>query len=161
VWFAPRFAGTRIPTLAEALDAIQPGAMTLVEHKTGDAATCVALLAGKNVLERVVVQSFDWRFIADCRRLAPTLILGALGKQEMTPAKLTEMQRAGANLVGWCDRDITPQAIAAAHACGLKAWVFTVDEPQRARQLIADGIDGIISNVPGTIMATIHQRVGP
>ncbi len=32
-WFDPKFAGTRIATLEEALDVIQPGSMTLIERK--------------------------------------------------------------------------------------------------------------------------------
>ena len=42
--------------------------------------------------------------------------------------------------------------IEAIHAKGLKAWVYTVDDPARARQLIAAGIDGIITNVPAQMI---------
>ena len=44
-WFAPRYTGTRIPTLVEALDTIQGGGgITLIERKEGDAATMARLL---------------------------------------------------------------------------------------------------------------------
>ena len=46
-WFEPKFAGTRIPTLDEALDTIQAGSMTLIERKGGDPATCIELLKQK------------------------------------------------------------------------------------------------------------------
>ena len=78
-WFGKRFAGTRIPTLAEALDTIQAGSVTLVERKGGDPATCIELLNQKKMLEQVVVQSFDWDYLAECHRLAPKLALAALG----------------------------------------------------------------------------------
>lgn len=74
-WFGAPFAGTRLSTLAEALDVIDPGAMTLIERKAGDAATLVHLLGARNLIERVIVQSFDWHFLADCRQLAPNLIV--------------------------------------------------------------------------------------
>ena len=54
-WFDRRFAGTRILTLDEALDTIQAGAMTLIERKGGDPATCVELIERKGLLDGVVV----------------------------------------------------------------------------------------------------------
>jgi glycerophosphoryl diester phosphodiesterase len=33
-----------------------------------------------------------------------------------------------------------------AHAMGLRAWVYTVNDPQRAEQLRQWGIDGIITD---------------
>src|ERR1051325_550817 len=83
-WDGPEFAGTRIPTLAEALDVIGRGSAPLLERKTGDAATLVELLTRKAMLESVVVQAFDWSFLAECRRLAPALALGALGERELS-----------------------------------------------------------------------------
>ena len=64
-WFGPAFAGTKLPTLEEALDAIQSGSTTLIERKEGDAKTCVDLLERKELVGEVVVQSFDWNFLAD------------------------------------------------------------------------------------------------
>jgi glycerophosphoryl diester phosphodiesterase len=154
-WFDPRFAGTRIPTLGEALDVIHPDAMPLVEHKAGDAATCVRILAERGLLDRAVVQSFDWQFLADCRRLAPALVLGALGKYDLCAQRLDQIGQTGAAVVGWSDRDLTPQGIAAIHARGLRAWVFTVDDPRRAAVLVAAGIDAIITNVPATMRACL------
>jgi len=43
-WFSATCAGTRIPTLAEAVETIQRGGCTLIERKGGDAAAVVALL---------------------------------------------------------------------------------------------------------------------
>src|SRR4051812_12567897 len=37
-WFDPRFAGTKFPTLAEALDTIRKGSVTLIERKAGEPA---------------------------------------------------------------------------------------------------------------------------
>ncbi len=37
------------------------------------------------------------------------------------------------------------------HAAGLKLYVYTVDSPARARDLIIFGIDGITTNKPGLL----------
>ncbi len=151
-WFHARFAGTRLPTLDEALDEIQAGSVTLVERKAGDAATCIALLQQKKLLDTVVVQAFDWEFLAACHRLAPSLVLGALGSKELAPAKLAEIERTGARVVGWNHEDLKPADIRTIQAGGRKVWVYTVDDPTRAKQLIANGVDGIITNKPGEMI---------
>src|SRR5438309_950115 len=77
-WFDEKFAGTKLATLAEALDLIQTTSVTLIERKAGDAAALVRLLEEKRLTERIVVQAFDWKFVAECRRLSPRLALGTL-----------------------------------------------------------------------------------
>ncbi len=150
-WFDPKFAGTRIPTLVQALDTIQPGSMTLIERKGGDPATCVALLKEKNLLDKVVVQAFDWDFLAGCHQLAPELVLGALGHNEMSESKLEKVAQCGATVVGWEDKFTTPETIANIHSRGWKAWVWTVDDPARMAALVDAKIDGIISNRPAEV----------
>ena len=124
-----RFAGTRIPTLAEALDTIQAGSMTLIERKGGEPATCVDLLKQKKLLEQVVVQSFDWDYLGGCHNMAPNLVLGALGSRELTPGGSIGSSSAGPASSAGTNRDLNEATIEAIHARGLKAWVWTVDEP--------------------------------
>ena len=160
-WFGANFAGTPIPTLAEALDVIQDGSMTLVERKAGDPNTCVALLNDKKLLDQVVVQAFDWEFLARCHRLAPELLLGALGRKELTSERLDEIAETGATVVGWQDKHLDAAGIDAIHARGWKAWVWTVDDPVRARQLVQAGIDGIITNRPAAIRKVVETSRAP
>ncbi len=154
-WKNARFRGTRIPTLAEALQTIQAGAITLIEHKQGSAAACIALLREKKLLQNVVVQSFDWRFLADCHKLEPQLVLGALGGKELTAKHLDDIQTAGASVVGWRHSDISPREIQQIHERGLQAWVFTVNDPLRAVELARAGIDGVISDKPALMLQTL------
>jgi glycerophosphoryl diester phosphodiesterase len=156
-WFQPEFAGTRIATLDEALTTIQSGSMTLIERKSGDPTTCVELLKRRKLLDRVVVQAFDWDFLAGCHKLDPTLLLGALGSKQFTPERLDEIARTGARVVGWEDRFTTAETIDAIHRRGWKAWVWTVDSPERAVQLVTAKIDGIITNRPAEIRAAVAK----
>ena len=155
-WFDAKFAGTRIPTLDESLDLIQQDAVTLIEHKQGTAVACVALLKHKDLLERVVVQSFNWKFLAECRRLAPTLVLGALGNKRLTAERLEQARQTGASVIGWNHKSLTPDQITAIHRAGLKAWVYTVNDRRRVVVLKKSGIDGIITDVPRTVRAALR-----
>lgn len=158
-WLSATFAGTQLPTLSEALDIIQAGSMTLIERKAGDPATCVRLLDEKGLLDRVVVQSFDWDYLAGCHRLAPGLMLAALGDKELTAERLDKIAQSGAAIVGWNEKSATPAAIAAIHARGMKAWVWTVDDESRIRQLVAAKANGIISNRPAVTRVIVEQAL--
>jgi len=41
-------------------------------------------------------------------------------------------------------------------AAGLKLYVWTVDSPAKARQLVAAGVDGITTNRPGWLRAKLE-----
>ena len=160
-WFDAQFAGTRIPTLGEALDTIQAGSITLIERKAGDPATCIELIKRKDLLDRVVVQSFDWEYLEGCHKLASSLAIAVLGHDECTAEKLDRIARTGARVVAWQDKHTNASTIAAIHARGYKAWVWTVDDPARVAELVRAKIDGIITNRPARTRATVQATVAP
>jgi glycerophosphoryl diester phosphodiesterase len=160
-WRDPKFSAARLPTLEQALDVIQAGSMTMIEHKTGPAKDCVALLHKKKVAGQVIVQSFDWQFITECHKLDDNIVLGALGDKELTAAKLDQIAKTGATVVGWNQKHVTAREIEMIHARGYKAWVYTVDDEARAKELIAAGIDGIISNRPAKMLDVRRSTARP
>ena len=155
-WFAAEFRGTPIPTLAEALGVIQAESVTLIERKSGDPETCIALLTSKGYLPRVVVQSFDWEFVGQCHRQAPDLVLAALGSKELTAEKLEQIAGCGAAIVGWNEQDLQPGDVDRIHQRGWKLWVYTVNDVARAKELAALGIDGIITDDPAAMLAALQ-----
>jgi glycerophosphoryl diester phosphodiesterase len=157
-WFGPQFTATRLATLDEALDTIQKGSVTLIERKSGDAATCINLLKKKRLDSKTVVQAFDWDFLKECHRLAPGLMLGALGEKEITEARLDEIVATGAQVVGWNSEHLTKQGIEAIHSRKLKAWSWTVDDPRRAAELIGFGLDGLITNQPAEMKKLVAEQ---
>jgi len=170
-WFSPNYTGTRLPGLGEALDFIQRSGMTLIERKSGDAATCVELLRKRRLLNHVIVQSFDWDYLREYHRFEPQQVLGALGPpskhpdgRKLTPAErrlspiwLERAQSTGARVVVW-NSDVSREALSAAHRRGLKVWIYTIDEPAEATRLLDLGVDGLISNNPAIIWKTLAMR---
>ena len=169
-WFDPKYAGTTIPLLSEALDTIQKSGVTLIERKAGDAATCIKLLREKDLINRVVVQSFDWDYLLDFHKQEPQQILGALGPphiladgskpsggKELNAGWLDKLQECGAKAVVW-NKEVSRQAVELAHARGLKVWVYTINDPALANQLLDMGVDGIITNNTSLIWRTIALR---
>lgn len=159
-WFGAAFAGTRVPLLTEALDTIQRGSVTLIERKAGDADTCARLLRERGLINRVVVQSFDWEFLRALHALEPEQALGALGptgkEKAMNPAQVAAVKELGASVIVW-NEAVTPEGIRAAHDNGLRVWVYTIDDPEKARALVALGVDGIITNKPALIRQALSK----
>jgi glycerophosphoryl diester phosphodiesterase len=171
-WFDPKFAGTRLSTLAEALDTIQGGGgMTLIERKEGDPATMAKLLTEKKLINQLVLQSFDWQFLKEFHALQSEQVLGALG----APSKLTdgskptskdkflnaqwldELSKTGAKVAVW-SKDVTKEGVALAHQRGLKVWIYTIDDPKLANDLLNMGVDGLITNNTGLLWKTLALR---
>jgi len=157
-WFGKQFRGTRLPTLDQSLDAIQTGSVTLIERKGGDAKTCFELLRKKKLLDEVVVQAFDWNFLADFHELAPNVALGALGHDELTDAKIAAVAKTGATVVGWQQDKLTEEGIDKLHKAGYRVWAWTVDNLGRADELVDAGVDGIITNIPKQVKALNLSR---
>ena len=170
-WFDPQFAGTRIPLLTEALDTIQKGSVTLIERKAGDPAACIKLLTSKDLINRVVVQSFDWEYLRAFHEQAPEQVLGALGppshlpdgtKPSGTPKPLSarwldDLQKTGAKIAVWNDK-VSKESVQLAHQRGLRVWVYTINDPELANRLLDMGVDGIITNNTSLIWRTIALR---
>jgi glycerophosphoryl diester phosphodiesterase len=159
-WFDDKFAGTKFPTLAESLDLIQSRSVTLIERKAGDAQSLVRLLEEKKLIDQVAVQSFDWTFVAECRRLSPRLVLGTLSGKPANPEQIRAAAATGADLIVWDHEKIGRREIALIHELGKKAWAYTIDDAQRANQLIAAGLDGLITNKPAE-MLKLRDRSQP
>ncbi len=111
-WFAPQFAGERIPTLGEAMQAIIPYGTPLIEQKAGSAAGYVAELQRLGVVTNVVLQSFDWAFLTTVHALEPSLRLCALGSGTLSAATLTSILNTGARTVAWEQSAITSNEVA-------------------------------------------------
>ncbi len=171
-WFDRQFAGTKVPLLTEALDFIcGSGGVALIERKSGDASTLARILRERELVNKVVVISFDWKFLRELHELEPSQTLGALGPPEHLPDGrapsggpkgldapwLDALVETGARVVVW-SRLVPGAAVGLAHASGWKVWVYTVDSPTQARHLFKLGVDGIATNDPALIRQTLNER---
>lgn len=153
-WFAPRFAGTHIPTLEQAIAAWQrDGQQALIELKVhkGDDAERLGRIAAQVVLrcwrgEPPLFISFNATALAAAAQAAPqvprALLLGAPWPEDWR-------SRAAAACADALDIEhtlATGERIAAVHAAGLQLIAWTVNDPARARDLLALGVDAITTD---------------
>jgi glycerophosphoryl diester phosphodiesterase len=158
-WFDEKFSRAKVPTLVEALDLIcGSGCAAVIEHKSGDARTLAELLRERKLINRVVVISFDWKFLRELHALIPEQILGTLGppvrlsngRRPLHPrrqlsSRLKDLAKTGARIAVW-NRKVSQRSVQAARASGLNIWIYTVDDTRSARRLVKRGVHGIITN---------------
>ncbi|HTL59318.1 MAG TPA: glycerophosphodiester phosphodiesterase family protein [Candidatus Limnocylindrales bacterium] len=172
-WFSRKFTGTQIPLLTEALALIRKASIPLIEQKAGSVLVYLDFLRQHNLVNEVIVQSFDWDFLATLNRLEPALTLGALGpahllvggrkplgiSRKLNAAWLKQLAKTGARIAVW-NRQVSKGGVRLAHERGLKVWVYTINEPRLAGRLLDIGVDGLITNEPIRIR-TVVQKVFP
>jgi glycerophosphoryl diester phosphodiesterase len=166
-WKGEEFAGEPVPTLQEVIDLVRrTGSGLLVEVKVPHLYPGIAqdlaevLLAHPGYVisgvapERLVVQSFDWGFMAEFDALLPEVPAGLLGAP--TIAELPELA-TWAEQVNPHHATLTQHYVDAVHAHGMGVSTWTVDDPAAMRRLIHLGVDGIITNRPDMLAAVVER----
>ncbi len=172
-----------LPTFAEAVDwfaTAAPAVGVHVDLKLRDrVAEAAALLERAGLAERTVVSSVDARALREVAAHAPHVRLGltypedrlevsrhrplqplvrgalALARAALPPRLPGLVRRAGAGALMLQHRLVTPAAVARAHAAGVPVLAWTVDDPEDVARVVDAGVDAVISNDPGTLLATL------
>ncbi len=147
-----------IPTLEEVLELTAGRVGVMVELKSPwlfrrhDVVARTIELLGPDA----VVVSFSRRAILETRRLRRSL------RTVQHVGYGTSIRIAGsfAWAAGFDDSRTTSRGVAKAHRLGLKALVYTVNEPTRLLELQALGVDGVFSDLPDLALATLAGRPG-
>ncbi|WP_419162812.1 glycerophosphodiester phosphodiesterase [Candidatus Palauibacter sp.] len=156
--FPFRGKGVRIPTLEEVLEAL--GSLPVVaEIKSAAAGQALgAWLQKSRDRERIIVGGFEREEVEPASRharwhcayqdeLRPYVLLGKVGLGRWfapagcDAAMLPERQGA--------IRIVTRRFVRRAHADGIGVFVWTVNDPDDMRRLLAWGVDGLVSDAPG------------
>ncbi|MCG8600689.1 MAG: hypothetical protein MI807_11145 [Verrucomicrobiales bacterium] len=151
-WFGDSFSEEKPITLAEAIEQCRKGgAITLVEHKTGDAASYAEVIKELKAEKDVIVQSFNWTFLSGFRKRLPGIPIGALGSKKLSDhlEAITELQP---EWVGWKFSDLTAENLETLHGLDFRVALWTVNDPGEAKKWIERGIDGIITDVPDVML---------
>ncbi len=150
-----------VPTLTEALAVMHPGAVPMIEHKSGPAAAYVQALREAGMLDAVLLQSFDWDFVATVAALEPRIALGLLGPSETAPdlgsAVLDRIGRSTAGLVHWDEGELRLEDLRAIQAMGRLVCTYTTDDDLGLLGSGPMGLDAVTTNLPGRLLALIRS----
>ncbi|MFD8788280.1 glycerophosphodiester phosphodiesterase [Kitasatospora sp. NPDC059599] len=157
-WFAPAYAGTRLPTLAAQLEDLRTrGGKLLLEikgpHTRDEVARIVREVRDHGMTDRVLVQSFEVDALRHTRELAPELPLGLL-RATLDTDPVGTARELGLAAYNLSDDALSarPGVVRDLHAAGVAVNVWTVDRPARWKALAEEGVDGIITNRPAELV---------
>ncbi|HEX9548958.1 MAG TPA: glycerophosphodiester phosphodiesterase [Acidimicrobiales bacterium] len=120
-------------------------------------ATLIAdFVAERALTGRVVVSSFDLGAIGLVHSLEPAITTAWLtpGGYDQQAA-LESVISGGHAAIHPHHTAVTPELVAEAHRAGIAVTTWTVDEPERIRDLAEAGVDGIITNRPDVARAAL------
>lgn len=161
-WKGARWAGERIPTLAEVLRTVPPGKRLFIEVKCGPEIVPVlgrVLKSSGKKPQQTVIISFSKDVVTAAKARFPQLavywIVGLKQDEEtgqwsfQTDDLVEQTRTAGVdginvNSVPVVDREFVSRFKRA----GLEVYVWTVNSPEEARRLLDAGVDGITTDRP-------------
>ncbi len=158
-WFDPAYQHEPIPLLREVLELVRPHVHVInVELKNtrfpypGMEAQVVKVLKQCDVLDRTVISTYNLNSLRLVKTIDPTIRTGVLyaipwrspiGKAMLSGADAIHPPRLAAS------RSLVRRA----HRVGLRVWVWTVNRPKDFRQMMAYGVDAVITDHPRQMRA--------
>ena len=160
-WYGRRFRGQRVQTLQEVLERFRDRARFWIElpghpaRYPGIEERVVSMVEIYDVVDRVLVQSFDPAAIARVRALNREIPVGALVARVPLPPEVLRPGAAAA--VGLDARLATDAVLAEIRRAELDCYVRTVDEPAQMDRLVAWGVSGLVTDRPGLLRARLGR----
>ena len=154
-WHSQSYAGEAVPSLraiaryTQACDIISnveikpsPGR----EHETGVKVALAVQALWKNSAVPPLLSSFSEISLAAAAQAAPDLPRGLLLENELPHDWIARANSYGCVSVHLDNKIVQPHMVQAAHEAGLRLAIWTVNDPERARQLTEWGVDAIITD---------------
>jgi len=161
-WYGPEFAGQRIPTIDEVMEAALRLDLDLVLEIKGEpepprqlVKLSVEAVANAGWTPRTAVISFHHPCLAWAKEWAPEIATGILYGHG-TPDPVSEARLVGASSIRPHHSRVTPKVAEAAHAAGLCLHAWVANEPEHALALAEMGVDSIGTDMPGRIVEALR-----
>jgi len=118
----------------------------------------IAIFRKHRLMERVILQSFDYRTLRTARAKAPELTLSVLVGYPPRESLPDLAQAYGAKVVSPNYLWLTTKEIQAAHSAGLRVIPWTVNGQKDWEKIIALEVDGIITDNPKPLIEMLKAR---
>lgn len=162
-----RVAGEPIPLLADLLGAWPKLRINIDPKSDAAVAPLAAAIERTAAIDRVAVGSFSDRRLTRIRTLLGPRLCTSLGPRAVLGLRLGSYGLPGARaLDGGCVQVpvrhfglpvADARFVRAAHARGLQVHVWTINDPEEMRRLVALGVDGLMTDRPETLKRVLEE----
>ena len=167
-WFGPRFAGERVPTLAEVLALVKGRMLVNVEIKPeavehGIVPKVAALIRDHAMLDQVVVSSFAPEALRRMKLSDPEVVTVSLLNNELHAGldPLEVVQEVGSRGLNLSSDEVTPDLVERCHRHGLPVSVYTVNSKRQMRRLVRMGVHAIFTDHPDRLRDVVAETALP
>ena len=169
LWFDERFRGTKIPTLDEVFELVGGELTVNIEIKgqsvrpDGTEHVVVESIRHHGMTNRVIVSSFNPCRLRRVRSEAPELKIALIFSSKNSIC----LRRAWFAPILKVDglhpfhSMVDDRFVDRAHQRGRWVYAWTVDDHETMRKLIRTGVDGIVTNNPGTLKEVLEEKDTP
>jgi glycerophosphoryl diester phosphodiesterase len=149
--------GEPVPVLMDILKLVSGKAGLNIEIKSdGAGGLCAGHLLGAGYRGHVLISSFKEREVFDARRVMPSLLTSEIF-DSFTLKDVNGYKAKGYSVISLKRKTVSEELIGTCHGRNIKVYVWTVDEEDEMRKLIAWGVDGIYSNRPDVLKRLVEE----
>jgi glycerophosphoryl diester phosphodiesterase len=157
-WFSEEFKGERIPTLEEVITLAGDDIKLNIELKfNGREENLVErtldVIRENDFESRSIITSLSYVGIREAKRQNPALKVGHIVYQS-----LGNLARTEADFLSVSRQLATRNLIASAQSKGKQVHVWTINDPRQMSLMIDRGVDNIITDLPGELVALLEER---
>ncbi|MFC2949330.1 glycerophosphodiester phosphodiesterase [Virgibacillus sediminis] len=158
-WFGEEFAGEKVPTFEELLDAYRGKVGILIELKAPELYPGIEEKVAEALKERnmdktangkIVIQSFNHESVKKSKELLPELphaVLAGMSWADVTDEQLAEFATY-ADFFNPNMNIVTPELVESVHTAGMEIYPYTSRSEEQAKHLFDLNVDGIITDYP-------------
>ena len=156
-WFSEQFKEERIPCLDEILLEFGARIKLNLELKTFEAGQMVLDLLKHKPNKHIIISSFNYRLLEFLRSSDSKIRLAVLFGDGNWHRAIKFAMELNATAFHCADDQFCRPMITACHQRGLAIYVWTVDDPSRAKTLLRCGVDGLFTNDPKLLRRSLGQ----
>ncbi len=154
----PQFAGERVPTLAEVFALTKGRGRVVVElksygHSQRLEERVVEIVEAAGVENETIFMSLDHDMIRRLKQLRPSWTIGVL-----VAKAIGDVTTLGADFLAVEASLATRAFVRRAHRAGQDVYVWTVNDPAWMFASMANGVDGLITDLPDVAREAVERR---
>ncbi len=160
IWFDPDFEGEKIPTLAEVLELVRGSDLSIylelkdIGDVEGFEEAVLNVVRKYDMQDRCIMASFQYEYLRHFKELDESIqVLFNTSSESLT---LTE--EFPADYYGLNAEMITADMVEAIHNTGRQAYAWTVNTPVQMLNVVAMGVDGVVTNYPGLAKVALQPE---
>ncbi len=117
----------------------------------------IAVVKKHHMMNRVILQSFDYRTLEEARKIEPKIVIAALSETKGEDL-VASAKKLNANICSPDFEMISGDTVKKLHDIGVQVVPWTLNTPEDWKKAIDMNVDGIITDDPGELISFLKKK---